>query len=86
MHIRRPFWAASPSGDGLPGSEPRVLPCGRTPLVLALHLTRSKALSIQDGKWAQLDLWAPFQCQQPEILIMKKEGKQVRQITHVSFS
>lgn len=23
MHIRRPFWAASPSGDGLPGSEPQ---------------------------------------------------------------
>lgn len=66
--------------------SPRMLPCGRTPLVLALQLTRSKALSIQDGKRTQLDLWAPFPCQQPEILIMKKEGKQVRQITHVSFS
>lgn len=34
----------------------------------------------------QLDLWAPLQCQQPEILIMKKENKQVTQIIHVSSS
>lgn len=84
MCIRRwrPFWLGSHSGDGLPGSGPEGC-CPGTGLLCLKNYQLSLGHSRQqtDSTRPLGSLPMPTTCDAN----YEKEGKQVRQITHVSF-